>query len=390
MRKWATRVALILLFAELGLQGISFVQYLWNTNTERAALDDRIRHMWAYRDPLYAEIDREESKLNESYQSFVGWQTDEYYSPLINVDGKGVRRTVNNPAESAMGMPTIYFFGGSAMWGVGHTDQTTIPSLVSAEVNKQKPTAVMTNYGEIGFGSTQEVMKLVLLLKSGKRPAQVVFYDGCNDLFLASFDTHPHLTFRDATIKKTLGNIWELPREGAGSVDISNPTIVNSELWKKILSHVQLVRYPMMLFSKQAPQVVQTPRRATGEPKEIERQVGEIVKNYEGNIQILDALSRAYGFSYHLFWQPTLYSRNSEDLSEDEKQLPDATDTRYQEYRAIYKQAAEKLAAAHPQRLSDLSLIFDGVKESVFTDSCHITPVGNTMVSGAITREMSL
>jgi lysophospholipase L1-like esterase len=348
MRRWVIRGIVLLFIVELSLLVVMLGRYIWSTYKQRQEANERASKMWAYRDPLYAQIDREESELIEDYQPFVGWKTREYHSANINVDAEGVRRTIG--ATSASDIPSIYFFGGSSMWGVGHRDETTIPSLVASKVK-----ASIVNYGEIGYGISQEVIRLQQLLKSGKRPNHVVFYDGCNDLFLTALDSVPHETFRDTTMRKVLGNIWKLPREGKEGVLPWN--------------------FNLNLFQRKSP----APTRQSEEEL-----VNHLVQSYMGNIEILDALSKAYDFDYLLFWQPTLYSRDESDLTDDEKRLPDTTDPLYKEFVVIYKQAGQKIFAENPHNFYDLSAVFSGEKESVFTDSCHLTPDGNKKVSDTI------
>lgn len=380
MRHWVERGLLLIIFIELCLQVASFGRYVWTKKVENQTLRDRVSRMWAYRDSLYVEIDHEEGKLTQDYQPFIGWKTREHQSDLINVDAEGIRKTIGNPSQEISGLPNVYFFGGSSMWGVGNADDTTIPSLIALQLNNVQPRAAITNYGEIGYGITQEIIRLAELLKSGKRPNTVVFYDGCNDLFLTALENVPHETFRDTTMRKVLGNIWALPREGSETV--SNKTIFSGAFWKDIISRIQLIRYPMEYF--RSPQNQQITRQSP------EKLTSILVQTYTSNIEIVDALSRVYGFKYLFVWQPTLYSRDPADMTNDEKQLPDATHVRYQELATIYHEAAKQIGTTHPQNFYDLSYIFNEVTESVFTDSCHVTPEGNSKAGAAIIRELGL
>ena len=59
-------------------------------------------------------------------------------------------------------------------------------SMLLAEQNDKAGRSVcVRNYGETGWVSTQELIKLMLELKrTGRKPDLVIFYDGANDVYL--------------------------------------------------------------------------------------------------------------------------------------------------------------------------------------------------------------
>lgn len=70
----------------------------------------------------------------------------------------------------------VWMFGGSAVWGTGVEWSETIPSYLATLGYK------VTNYGERGYVSTQELFLLILELRKGT-PGIVIFYNGYNDVF---------------------------------------------------------------------------------------------------------------------------------------------------------------------------------------------------------------
>lgn len=377
------RVAGFLLFAELFLQIFAFAQYTWGQIQKRQAEQDVANRTWALQDPLYSAVYDEETNIYLAYQPFVGWRMRELHTPHINVDASGIRRTTDNPSENISKFPRIFFYGGSTMWGEGLSDEHTIPSLVSRELNGLEDAAHITNYGEIGYGSAQELALLVEHLKAGLIPDHVVFYDGCNDFFLQTLDDVPHQMFREERMRERLGNIWQLPDDNARYMETANTSVFGMGFWRTVWqgmrTYIKIIDYPLALYERNQRQ---SPIENTADDRvdtNINTVATGIADEYIGAAQVIEALASHYGFTYRLFWQPTLYAKS---LTELEQNLPDADN--FETLAPIYRRAAEILRESGIKNFTDLSGIFDNPEETVFTDSCHVTKEGNETVS----REM--
>lgn len=132
----------------------------------RGTIDDRI-HADAYGDAAWLEdYYRElEASGRVAWKPYVYWRREPFKGEYINIDARGVRRTLpaSPLAEEAV---EVYFLGGSTMWGTGVRDNYTVPSLVAREcVGDGIGNVAITNWGETGYVSTQEVILLALLLK---------------------------------------------------------------------------------------------------------------------------------------------------------------------------------------------------------------------------------
>jgi len=385
--RWV-RVAGTLLLIELSLQVFTFGRFVWGQVRRRMAEDDIVSRTWALRDPVFASIYQEESDIRLSYEPFTGWRMEELHTPHINVDEHGVRQTVGNPEGNRADIPRIFLFGGSAMWGEGLSDEHTIPSLIAREVNATEPFTEITNYGQLGYSLRQEVIKLATLLASGSIPDYVVFYDGCNDFFLNTLDTVPHRTFRDTRMREVLGDIWSLPEDGKDPVTVANTSVFSPAFWKKLArgaaTYIQVIHYPVALYERVAvgtgirEKVKSMP---VASQKERDAVVATMIDSYIGSVQILDALSKHYGFDYMLVWQPTVYSKK---LTEEEQRLPDISAETYGDLSSVYVSVADKLSRAGLRQFIDLSGSFEGTTGNVFTDTCHITPDANTIIAAHI------
>jgi hypothetical protein len=175
---------------EIGLQGLRLAQHLLRP----AALDKRMA-LSAYRDkPWGRELFREMHELTFVYKQYLGWRTKEYHGVWINVDGDGLRRTTGGFPEDGQDQARVYMFGGSSMWGAYARDGNTIPSLLSRRAREAGVRVRFSNFAEQGYTFTQEVLRLLLLIREGKTPDGVVFYDGFNDVVTAETSGRPGST----------------------------------------------------------------------------------------------------------------------------------------------------------------------------------------------------
>jgi hypothetical protein len=137
--------------------------------TGRAALPNYANVDWAAKH--FAEFD----SLQTKYVPYIGWRRKAYSGTTITVSGPYLqRRTVARPDPKN---PTVYFFGGSTMWGTGSNDDSTIPSQFS-----QLSQFPAENFGETAYTADQSLALLMRLLLDGRRPDIVVFYDGVNEV----------------------------------------------------------------------------------------------------------------------------------------------------------------------------------------------------------------
>jgi lysophospholipase L1-like esterase len=76
---------------------------------------------------------------------------------------------------------TVWYFGGSTMFGIGQRDDHTIPSEIARLAKADGTTVRSVNYGAPGWVNWQETMLLQELLRTEAPPDLIVFYDGAND-----------------------------------------------------------------------------------------------------------------------------------------------------------------------------------------------------------------
>ena len=387
-RKWL-KILKIIVAAEIVLQVFSFGRYVYS----KYQADSRKKQEPAIRrtitDPDYTWWLTESPSITSTYAPFVGWTTDQINTQNIHA-GNGIRRTEGNPVTVTPDTKTMYFFGGSTMWGVNVKDSQAIPSFLAKTLNEQRPEWQLDNFGEIGYASTQEVIKLLLLLKENRVPTIAVFYDGCNDLGLYTpYGKRNQRGFEDALAQK-LGDIYIYFREKQPP----NLTLINVDMMKKIpnifYSYIKIIRYPVKLILWIAGERdVSAPSAGDGPADEqtIREAASALVFDYEQNARMIDSLSREYGFQYILIWQPQLMDK--ENRSDQEKKIYEDLFLD-RENDPIWKQATKMLKEKNIKHFYDLTDVFDSLQQTVFLDRCHTTPEGNEITTDRIKKIISL
>jgi hypothetical protein len=156
-------------------------------NTTDSAFDiNTVRSTYPnYRDydpEVALSIFKEEAEIKTAYMPFTAYRRKGFKGTAVNVsDEHGFRRSINEALDNS-----VWFLGGSTMWGTGAMDEATIPSLFAELTGKN-----VSNLGEGGYSSFQELIQLQILLANGYSPAHVLFYDGVNDGYYSCRKNEP-------------------------------------------------------------------------------------------------------------------------------------------------------------------------------------------------------
>ena len=315
----------------------------------------------------YSFVVANEKKWSESYFNellnieaewtpYLLWRCKPTQGKYINVDSDNIRVT-KNYHESGV---RIFMFGGSTMWGNGARDDYTIPSFVSHYLNEKGVEAKIINCGETGHASTQGVLKLLLLLREGKIPDYVVFYDGFNDIVggyqsgVAGFPLSTPRRHKEFNISRRYN---KLSRAFTKATLQKFPVclVVNDLLWYFRVKGVPNVK----------------------SHNDLDRQ---IVEKYLQNVAIVKQLAKIYGFKTFFYWQPTLVSKTNRTLFE--KGLFDEGFAYGNGLTSVYKVFKEK----SPQDVVNLEDAFENYNGTLFYDWIHVLEQGNDIIG----KRMSL
>ncbi len=118
---------------------------------------------------------KEDGQFNSSYEPYIAWTSQPFQGKTITIDNNGDRLHENVLVDKSN--KSVYFFGGSTMWGLGASDNSTIPALFNSISGMPS-----YNKGERGFNSRQSLARLVNILARGEEIDIAIFYDGVNDV----------------------------------------------------------------------------------------------------------------------------------------------------------------------------------------------------------------
>jgi len=120
----------------------------------------------------------------ERYYPYVGWRRAPFDGQTIKIDENGIRVTPG--ADCSATSFKVFTFGASEMWGTGSPDWDTIPANLQRGLEKLRPGPVcVMNFAEAAYVSTQDVIMLLMQLRSGNVPHLVLFYNIGGDVYSA-------------------------------------------------------------------------------------------------------------------------------------------------------------------------------------------------------------
>ncbi len=152
------------------------------------------------------------------YSPWTEYKNIDFAGKYFNIRGL-VRATVPDEYvnRDTSVVKTIFFFGGSTMYGVNVTDRETIAAAFVNEYKEQFPRGVsikVFNYGISAHYSYNELMLLSHLVYSGHQPDIVIMFDGLNNFLIsnASFKRLPYYYYRLRQASSDKINLKQLER----------------------------------------------------------------------------------------------------------------------------------------------------------------------------------
>lgn len=294
-------------------------------------------------------------KLEKNYYPFYEWRRKSYKGKFINISEEGVRNTWNPKHKDSLNK--IFIFGGSAIWGTGVRDNFTIPSLLSKNLNKNTEPYFVTNFGEAGYVLSQEIILLIMQLKEGNLPNYVIFYDGVNDTLAALQNGKAGFIYNY--------NRWKMKLSLEPKIfnEISKEALLNNSKF------LFLFPYLNNLLNK----------KSAIDETTLKNIAYQIIEDYKKNMDLVEKLSRVYGFKYSFFWQPVLFivtSKTNEEIL--------SLDSKNKELEKIYFYTYTLADRLNKSRFYNLSHLFDKKTETYFIDYCHVGEKQNQIIADEI------
>lgn len=356
---------------EIILQTVSYVRY-YNALLAYGKINFL---SWYYKDKRNEWWIKESASIKPAYDPFLGFIFRNVNTPNVHINDIGARETKYN----SPGNINVYFFGGSTMAGWSVKDDETIPSYVMKNLNETAPQYAAVNFGQIAYNSNQEIIYLQQRLKKAAPPQTVIFYDGCNEVWISSRnirDSENNIMY-EKSIKNQLGDpVLNIPPK--------NSTLINKRILSGILptlsEYIKIIHYPAVLIQKIFGYKIGEDKAPSPDQSLVVTRGNDVAENYLNNIRIVDALAKEYKFTYLFVWQPMRFAK---PLTPDEAQS--YSSNQYWVDKTIFETATNRIKEKSPDNYLDISEIFKGYpNKSIYFDYCHITPEGNRIVAKAI------
>jgi hypothetical protein len=297
-----------------------------------------------------------------SYSSYVVWRQLPFSGEMVTVEPDQRRKTLNSTCGTDA--YTIWMFGGSTMFATGSPDWGTIPSQLAGLFAKAGVPVCVRNFGQTGWRNTQEVIELILELKSNpRRPNLVVFYDGYNEGYAfdqsGKIDVHMNYDRIREQIERP-----SRPRRGGFVLDFLLSTHTGRLITGASRPETALDGY-----------AVPAPTRTSQADAKSDLEIA-----YLRNLDVVRALASEYGFQYAFFWQPVIFAGHK-PLTDEEKKIRRFFSSGIYESDVQYREISSRLRSGVTPHLFDISDVFDHCPQTLYIDYVHIGPEGNGIVA---------
>lgn len=331
------------------------------------------------------EVDPHEARLRISsgvYRPFVIWRANPISEENLTINNDGLR--VVPGASDHPSALQVFMFGGSTMVGWNTHDNATICAHIQRYLTlySNEPVCVI-NFGQQGYVNTQELIELQLQLRAGNIPDLVIFYDGTNEIWSAveSDTAGMHFCFQEiADLYENRHFVRETAAVQQGILHFAlefnsihfMKRIIGMEQYNSRVLYREAERSMCILHGEDFvdPMVF----------------AGRIMDIYEGDLRILQALSREFGFEYRVFWQPVVLTGNK-SLTPEERDIYDLQDSFIKSLYLECEQLALELESRYDNFLC-ITDAFDDVDEAVYTDICHLNSRGDSLIAVRICSDL--
>ena len=337
---------------------------------------------------------REENQFDESYEPYIGWKNKAFNGKTITIDNNEDRVHENVGGDKIN--KSVYFFGGSTMWGVGAPDNGTIPALFNSISGMPS-----YNKGEIGFNSRQSIARLVNLLGGGEKIDIIIFYDGVNDVAascMADLEVGEH--YFTEIFRKRIGGRREFFRDGGEKKYLTNEKVKQFLNGSEFLQYLDFALFfgTRSLAAKINSQIfsLQTVK-GEGSSTEIKRYIDDsymcdnsperaqrVAESIVNNWEIAHDLAEARGIKFLAILQPVAYVGNPKlthltfDKWANERKL---------QFKTVYPLIKDVMQKRGHKWILDYTDMFSR-DEYIYIDFCHVSPNGNLIIAKQIYQDI--
>ncbi len=375
---------LVVLFTEFGVDGLRWLSRRWRYGRGRLPDSSATADAYAGADWATGYFDEFARSVRVDWKPYVEWWQRPFRGTYVTLDERGLRptpgeqktggeRKTGAEREAAGGGALrILCFGGSTMMGMGARDAATIPAVLARRLAELGHQAAITNFGQLGHNSTQEVISLHQLLKAGTRADIVVFYDGINEMASAEQTGAADRLFNDSR-RVAEFNLLHPNRRADLLLAALAAAMPRSLRRLRQLTGLSL-RGPM------------PPPDADLSQIDVAGLARQVIDAYAANVRLARLLAREHRFATLFFWQPVITTKTTKSPDEQRFEADCTRDVaaRRRLFAASIAERRGRPELATAADVIDLSAIFDSLADPVYIDTYHLSEIGNMEVAEAM------
>jgi hypothetical protein len=359
------------LVTEIGVEGwrrlSRSLRYHRPTRPDRAARADA----YSGADWSAEYFDEFRRAVRVDWKPYVEWWQRPFRGAYVTLDERGLRPTPGEKTADGEAL-RILCFGGSTMMGMGARDDQTIPAVLARRLTECGHRVSVTNYGQLGHNSTQEVITLQQLLKSAEPIDIALFYDGINEMACAEQTGYADGLFNEAR-RRAEFNLLHPDRRR----DLIAAALISSapRTMRRLRGLTGLpLRGPLPVEQTDLSQV------------DVAVLAREVIGAYLANVGLVRLLAGEYGFQPIFFWQPVITTKKFK-TADERRWVDDYTndpERRRLLYEAIIDERRRRPELVEAADIIDLSALFDDWTQPVYIDLYHLSEAGNAAVVEAM------
>lgn len=288
----------------------------------------------------------------------------------------------------------VWVFGGSTTFGHGVGDNETIPAFL----NQLDTVHTYINFGVHAYHQSNEIDKLLLLLRKGYQPEKVIFIDGLNDL-IRMIETNFHPLETPALAKSAYGSDYTIETRRPGPsflgnlpvtrwlrmlVDEDEGTADNAQLpWNQydnVYDAENLYNTDPMLHFRS------TLRRSPFGPIDsagLEYIVWKMTELYSANYRFMEKLAVSCNFDFQVFFQPQGILSAGNPFWRDQRTFQQTP--LYRNFDYVIPRISAQIAAWKYPEFHDISTVHDSCP-ACYLDLTHYNPELNRAIARSILK----
>ena len=315
--------------------------------------------------PTYSDKDYSVKLLNEfknfstEYKSYVGWKMNNAKFDYVEVHGPyNSRRSFGEKIDES-----VWFFGGSTMWGHGASNLKTIPSQFSSITDLS-----VYNFGNIGWDTRQSLNQLITTLGDQHKPSVIIFYDGVNDV-----------------ITQCRSEVKYIPAHSREKYLQDIMSSEDSSFTKKV---VRFIFNPYKSFANKLKLSNNSTKTLQYDCHINQNKAKSIAQHFVNNWHTAFSIATQNEIPFYGILQPNLFTTNtnSDYMIQKHKKI---NPIYRKQFKVVYPLIMKEIKKECSENIDFCASITDGTNwlgntKNIFLDFCHLNSQGNNIIANKL------